>query len=142
MTDVTERIEELVDHMRDIAHTDEGIACLDCRWHRGEMGKEEDVLWSEHYPSFCAHWVPEDHVDPPRDEDETMMTTYEWKRNWGDAAVMNWPFIEALHGVPRESREDIEMGTYRVLAPFFLRRPLDFDYKNDPDVYAYFGGSY
>jgi hypothetical protein len=84
-----------------------GSVCIDCLV-GGSNIEELKRLESEGY--ICEHWRPE------------FWESHGFVRDWGDAAVMNWPQLEVLRKELREQGR-IEV-TFIVLAPYVLRRPL------------------
>ena len=60
--------------------------------------------------------LPEDYVCPCLDPEAYVKRGYE--RNWGDAAVMNWPHLEIL------KKETTEGYEFVVLSPAHTRRPV------------------
>lgn len=86
---------------------DHGSVCIDCLTAAADMG---DLRRKEQLGYICEHWMPE------------FWEAKGFVRNWGDAAVMNWPDLEVLR---RETRRgDLIEVEFLVLAPFALRRPL------------------
>ena len=63
------------------------VVCLDCNVHSSHA-----VLSSIH-PDYCVHFTPEYWVGKG------------YERDWGDAAVMNWPNLEILR---KEAGQDCE----------------------------------
>ena len=75
--------------------------CIDCPC---DLSSQPDLLPDDY---FCEHWKPE-HWEKEG-----------FKRNFGDAAVMNWPFFEMM------TRETTGKTEYLILAPKAgLRRPV------------------
>lgn len=89
---------------------DENAVCLDCDM-RGvqnrlaglRTGTPVDPAQED---QTCRHFRPEYWEEKG------------FKRGWGDAAVMNWPYLEILR---REGEGSVE---YVVLSPLFTRRPV------------------
>lgn len=94
-------------HFRYIQH-DAGVDDLQPR-KLLEVQFEEEALPEHPGPDFiCEHWRPE------------FWEKKGFKRNWGDAAINNYPFMEVLR------LENNETVSYVVLAPYFMRRPATY----------------
>jgi hypothetical protein len=77
--------------------------CLDCNIER--VSREgPPVELPEGF--ICEHFQPE------------YWESKGFKRNWGDAAVMNWPSLEILR------KETATEWIYIILSPFSSRRPV------------------
>ncbi len=102
-----------------------GAICMDClnaRFDSNHKASTEDA------PGFiCEHWQPE-HWE-----------SRGYQRDWGDAAVMNWPQMEILR---KEEVTDQEMKvSFVILAPYAMRRPVII-YAKAPDNRIWAWGSY
>lgn len=103
-----------------------GAICIDCVVRDPELLRQAN----EGVPSghFCEHWRPE------------YWEARGYVRNWGDAAVMNWPHMEILR---REHRTDqMDEISFIILAPNLLRRPLLIDAHAGPDTRLRAWGAY
>jgi hypothetical protein len=79
----------------------------------------DDLRGKEREGYMCEHWMPE------------YWESKGYVRNWGDAAVMNWPHLEVLR---RETRSaEMAEVEFLVLAPFALRRPLKLFANAEPN---------
>lgn len=79
----------------------------------GRVLDEEPIPLEPHKKYVCEHWRPE------------YWEARGYKRDWGDAAVMNWPFFEVLRKGPCE-KDKGESAKYVILS-VNLRRPLRLD---------------
>lgn len=78
----------------------ERYICIDCAWHSTngpEMAPDG---------RYCIHFTPE------------YWEADGFERNWGDAAVKNWPHLEILR------YRDGETTMFVILAPHVTRRPV------------------
>lgn len=107
--------------------------CIDCNWHHqhsqpipglecrpdsaGHVGEPPIDFICEHFRP--DHWVAKGFV-----------------RNWGDAAVMNWPHLEILR------KEDGEEVQYVILCPLTTRRPVIIFAKKGDHQGGFSWGSY
>ena len=71
---------------------------------------------------ICRHWRP------------SYWESKGFERNWGDAAVGNWPILEILRRAGAGRREG-QRTEFVILAPMFLRRPLIM-YSSDPSAWG------
>lgn len=85
--------------------------CLDCNLH------STMPALSSIYPKYCVHFTPEHWVEQG------------YERDWGDAAVMNWPDLEILR------RQTAKECLFVVLAPHSQRRPVVL-HANDPHAWG------
>jgi hypothetical protein len=85
--------------------------CLNCNLHSSR------VVLSSIHPSYCVHFTPEYWVDQG------------YERDWGDAAVMNWPHLEILR---QQTGQDCR---FVILAPHAQRRPVEL-YASDPHAWG------
>jgi hypothetical protein len=103
-----------------------GAICMDCALH--DQAAMRQVAEGVPAGYFCKHWRPE-HWEAEG-----------YQRDWGDAAVMNWPTMEILR---REVRT--EQGTevrFVILAPHALRRPLMIEATAGPETRLTAWGAY
>jgi len=85
--------------------------CLDCKLH--SIG----AALSSMHPDYCIHFTPEYWVEQG------------YERDWGDAAVMNWPHLEILR---QQTGQDCR---FVILAPHAQRRPVEL-YASDPHAWG------
>lgn len=100
--------------------TESRIDCLSCVL--GQDAPDDDYQLPDD-ARFCRHFLPE------------YWQSKGFDREWGDAAVMNWPQLEIL--VRRDIGDSDEGARFIILAPYSARRPIEI-YTSDP--YAH--GSY
>lgn len=85
--------------------------CLDCNLH------STSAVLSSIHPDYCVHFTPEYWVEQG------------YERDWGDAAVMNWPRLEILR------QQTGQECRFAVLAPHSQRRPVEL-YSSDPHAWG------
>jgi hypothetical protein len=88
-----------------------GEICLDCKLH------QTSATLSSSHPEYCVHFTPE------------FWAEQGYERDWGDAAVMNWPYLEILR---QQTAQDCR---FVVLAPHSQRRPVEL-YTSDPGAWG------
>lgn len=83
-----------------------GAVCIDCLLSDDSSGSDPKIPLGH----FCKHWRPE------------FWESRGYLRNWGDAAVMNWPHMEILRS--EERSDDGTQVSFVILAPYAMRRPV------------------
>ena len=92
-------------------HDTEQRICFDCR-----MNPNSAVM-SDIHSNYCVHFTPEYWMERG------------FERDWGDASVMNWPYLEILR------HQTTEGCKFLVLAPHAQRRPVEL-YTSDPRAWG------
>lgn len=106
--------------------------CIDCNWHHQHskpipgLTCRADAGHDGTPPAdfICEHFCPEFWMERG------------FFRNWGDAAVMNWPHLEILR------KDDEKEVVYVILAPFITRRPVTIYAKKGETPGQFSWGSY
>ena len=102
-----------------------GAVCMDCLLASSDI---ESLNEKARQGYICEHWKPK------------YWEKKGFVRNWGDAAVMNWPHLEVLRRENRSS--ELDEVEFVVLAPFSLRRPLELYAKAGPSQRLMAWGAY
>ena len=97
--------------------TDGVSICIDCDMHHQHTGPLPGLTCNKSGSGACHEGTPPkgficEHFDL------TYWVDQGFVRNWGDAAVSNWPYMEILR---RDKDGRVE---YVILAPYMLRRPV------------------
>jgi len=100
------------------------VICMDCSVERSGSDNSAPVASG----TYCEHWLPE-HWE-----------AMGFKRNWGDASVMNWPTMEILRQEERTPRGTVVR--FVILAPHALRRPLVIEASAGPEAHLTAWGIY
>lgn len=94
---------------------EEVVECFDC----GLNDRRDSEIYGGNGKYYCRHFSPDYWV------------RHGYERNWGDAAVMNWPLMEILR------RETTDRCEFVILAPQSTRGPVIL-HSSDPEA----GGMY